>query len=171
MWVPLLTLTLSLDNVEKRVGVGQRTEPLTHMDVRLTDWTLWLMSEWLIRVVCSVGRVYKRTSFRLPTSLLFGCRSFLLLDSPSSSDWRGPSDSSSRSTSWRPPVSSWEACLWFWLAGPSLEWCWRSTVSFSCSGQRQQTHRGKYYRFSPNPHSSVSEPGRIWESELSVFFC
>lgn len=67
----------------------------------------------------------------------FALRSCLLLDLPSSSASKGLSASSSRSTKWKPPVSSLAAFLWCWLAGQLLESCWRSTVSFCCSGEQR----------------------------------
>lgn len=69
--------------------------------------------------------------------IFFALRSCLLLDLPSSLASKGLSASSSRSTKWKPPVSSLAAFLWCWLAGQLLESCWRSTVSFCCSGEQR----------------------------------
>lgn len=62
-----------------------------------------------------------------------------------SSAWSVRFDFSSRDIKLKPPASSWEECLWFWLAGRSLVWSWRSTVSSSYSGQLKQKLKWSFF--------------------------
>lgn len=62
------------------------------------------------------------------------CRSCSSLASHLSSALSAPSDSFSRGTNSKPQASFWEVCLWSWLAGQLLVSFWRSTASFSYSG-------------------------------------
>lgn len=85
---------------------------------------LWKMAElwlfWFFLCLCLLYRF----------CLCQDCRSL--------SAWSVRLDFSSRDIKLKPPASSWVECLWFWSAGRSLVWFWRSTVSSSYSGQLKQ---------------------------------